>query len=279
MEFRMLGAVEAYAHGRRIDLGPRRQRFVLAVLALEVGREVPVDRLVRLAWPVSPPQTASHAIRVVVSRLRAVLMAADAARQGVRLLTQGAGYLLGARPADIDVHRFRELVRQARAATDDLARISLFDQALGLWRGPALSGSAPDGSRDQLCQPLEEARLAALEDRVEAGLRLGRHAELIEELVELTGRFPLRERLVRQIMLAYYRSGRPSDALGAYHRTRGLLAREFGIDPGAELRQTELAILRSDPAILHPRPATPEPTAPEPALAGAAAGGRRGGAG
>jgi DNA-binding SARP family transcriptional activator len=247
VQFRLLGAVEAYSRGQRLDLGPRRQRFVLAVLALEAGQEVPIDRLVRLAWPASAPPTARHAVHVCVSRLRRVLAGAGAPEQGVDLLTRGSGYLLRVEPGQVDAHLFRQLVRQARETTCDAEKIVLLDRALGLWRGPALSGAAPDEIRGQLCHALDEARLAAAEQRVEAGLRLGRHTELVAELVELTELFPLRERLVWQLMVALYRSGRRSDALLVYRRTRSLLANELGLDPGADLQQLELAILRADP--------------------------------
>jgi DNA-binding SARP family transcriptional activator len=247
VQFRLLGAVEVYSRGRRLDLGPRRQRFLLAVLALEAGQEVPVDRLVQLAWPASVPRTARHAVHVCVSRLRALLAAGGAPEQGVDLLTRGSGYLLQVRPEQVDAHLFRQLLRQARSSSDDAERIVLLDRALGLWRGPALSGTAPDEVRGQLCRALEEAQLAAAEERVAAGLRLGRHTELVEELVELTELFPLRERLVWQLMVALYRSGRRSDALLVYRRTRSMLAAELGLDPGADLQQLELAILRADP--------------------------------
>jgi DNA-binding SARP family transcriptional activator len=252
MEFRLLGAVEVHAGGRRLELGPRRQRFVLAALALSVGHVVPVDHLVRLAWAEPPPRTARHAVQVAVSRLRAALAGADAGAAGVALLTCGAGYVLDAEPGRVDAYAFRALVRQARSAGDDRQRIAVLDRALGLWRGPALSGTG--SGRDDLGGGLEEERVAAAAERVAAGLRLGLHAEFVADAVDLAGRFPLHERLVGQCMTALYRAGRAGDALLVYQRTRGRLARELGLDPGRDLRRLELAILRSDP-IIDPVPA------------------------
>jgi DNA-binding SARP family transcriptional activator len=245
VEFRLLGPVSAVQDGRTVPLGPPQQRFVLAVLALEVNRLVPVERLVDLVWP-DPPRTAEHAVRVSVSRLRAVLAAAPPGE--VELAGGRAGYALRADPLCIDAHRFRHLVDQARTATDDGTRVELLDRALALWAGPALADIvSPEGSA-RLCQGLTEARLTAVEDRADARLRQGHHAELVNELVELVAAEPTRERLVGQLMLALHRSGRTSDALAAYRRIRYRLAEEYGLDPGTGLRQLEAQILSGFPA-------------------------------
>ncbi|WP_188317078.1 AfsR/SARP family transcriptional regulator [Solihabitans fulvus] len=255
MEFRLLGAVEAHTGAGVVNLGPRQQRLVLAVLALEVNRLVPVDRLVALVWPVSPPRTAEHAIRVCISRLRAILAGADGR---VELVTQGSGYLLRADPASIDVHRFRALVDQAREAATDEDRLALLDRAVGLWSGPALAGAASAQIREQLCHGLDEARLVAVEDRLDARLRLGQHRDTLDELTALVDTHPTRERLVGQLMLARYRSGQASAALDLSRQTRQHLGEELGIDPGAELRDLELAILRNDPVLDWPAAAPQE---------------------
>ena len=136
MEFRLLGPVEVTVRGSVIQLGPPRHRFVLAVLALEANRMVPLSRLVELSWPDSPPRSAVHAIQVAVSRLRSVLAAAGSEDCQVGLLTHGMGYLLKVDPARIDAHRFRALVREARDTRDDERRVALLRDGLALWRGP-----------------------------------------------------------------------------------------------------------------------------------------------
>lgn len=180
MELRLLGKVEGNLRGRVLRLGPRQRRLVLAVLAWEVNRLVPIDRLIELVWPESPPPTAAHAVRVCVSQLRSMLATADEGVSGMTVLTRGPGYLLRADPLMIDVHRFRVLVGQAREAADDHDKVVLFDQALGLWRGPPLADTASAWTRERLCAGVEEARLAAVEDRLDALSRLGRHHGVVD---------------------------------------------------------------------------------------------------
>lgn len=255
MEFRLLGPVEVSANGERVDLGPRKNRFILAVLALEVNRPVPLERLVDLAWPGSPPRTAPNAVMVAISQLRKALRPADA-----ELFRQGDGYALCTDPVHVDAHQFRTLVQRARSAPD-ADRVALLDRALELWRGPALDGSAPAEIRDRLCRGLDEARLTAVEDRFDARLRRGEHRELIGELTGQVTANPTREHLVRQLMLALYRSGRAAEALAVYRATRERLASALGLDPGPELQALETAILRDDPTIAAPAAVVPSPAA------------------
>jgi DNA-binding SARP family transcriptional activator/Tfp pilus assembly protein PilF len=246
VEIRVLGPVELWANGHQVDLGPRRQRFVLAVLALEVNRLVAVDRLIELAWPDGAPRTALHAIQVCVSRLRAVLADARDGADAIEIDTRGDAYALRVAPSRVDASRFMDLLDRAAAISDDERRIVVLGEALASWSGPALSGAAPAATRDRLCYGLEEARLAATEDRFDAQLRLGQHRGVMAELADLTQAHPSRERLLAQSMLALYRSGQASQALAIYRRARVRLAEEFGLDPGAELVRLELAILRND---------------------------------
>ena len=263
LELRLLGPVEARVDGRPVPLGTRKQRLVLAILALEANRQVPMERLVDLVWPDGPPRTATHAVRVCVSGLRAALAAAGGGA-GVDIVTRGTGYLLAAGPSTVDAHRFRSLLADAREAYGDAERVALLDRALALWTGQALAGAAPPSTAQRLCAGLEEARLAAMEDRLDALLRLGRHRELVDELADLVSRHPLRERLAGQQMLALYRSGRAGDALAAYRRLRADLAEQLGLDPDAALQRLEVAILRDE----DPRPAPPPAVGPaEPAVA------------
>ncbi|QUQ64721.1 BTAD domain-containing putative transcriptional regulator [Kutzneria sp. CA-103260] len=248
MEIRLLGTVEARDGDVVVPLGPRQQRLVLGLLAWEANRPVSLDRLIAHVWPEDPPRSAAHAIRVAVSGLRSRL-------SGVVLEAQGTGYLLRCDPMAIDVHRFLALVAQARTTADDQDRLAVLDEALGLWRGPVLADVAPDQT---FGAGVEEARLVAVEDRADVLLRLGRHRDVVVELLGLVGVHPARERLVGPLMLALYRGGRASQALEVFRRTRAYLAEELGIDPGAELRRLELAILRND-AELDP-PVVAEPT-------------------
>ncbi|SMD24468.1 AfsR/SARP family transcriptional regulator [Kibdelosporangium aridum] len=247
MEFLLLGAVRARQGAQSVPLGPRQQRLVFAVLAWEVGRPVSVDRLISLLWPDSPPRTAEHAVRVCVSKLRSILAG------HAELTAQGSGYVLRADPLTIDAHRFLDLVEQARATVDDRRKVEVLDEALGQWQGPALADTASDEIRERLFGGLTEAKLVATEDRFDALLRLGRHHSVVSSLASLAETYPARERLVGQLMLALHRGGQSGQALDVARRTRQYLAGELGIDPGRELQDLELAILRDDPALATPR--------------------------
>ncbi|HEY7223777.1 MAG TPA: BTAD domain-containing putative transcriptional regulator [Micromonosporaceae bacterium] len=247
VEVRLLGRVAVLRDGQPVPLGPRKQRLVFAILALEVGHAISVRRLVDLVWPQQPPPTAEHAVRVCVSGLRAAL--ADAAA----IVTQGSGYLLDVDPSIVDVHRFRVALAQARATADDADRLRLLEGALALWTGAPLSGTAQPEAQERLCSGLDEARMTAVEDRVDALLRLDRHAEVLDELADLTATHPLRERLAQQQMLALFGSGRRADALAAYRRVRRDLADHLGLDPAPELQSLQVTILREE------QPAVPAP--------------------
>ncbi|MFC0431380.1 BTAD domain-containing putative transcriptional regulator [Kutzneria buriramensis] len=249
MELRLLGPVQARIGDATVDLGPRQRRLVLAVLAMEVNRLVPVDRLVELVWPVRAPRTAAHAVRVSVSSIRALLSEAQVDPDELTVVTRGSGYQLRADPMLIDVHRFQALVARSRDGADDPSRLALLDEALALWRGPALVDTADPEIVDELVGGVTETRLTAQEDRFDILLRLGRHQEALSELPTLVDLHPTRERLVGQLMLALHRGGQTSRALAVSRRTRALLAEELGIDPSEDLSRLELAILRNDPTL------------------------------
>ncbi|MGC5011099.1 BTAD domain-containing putative transcriptional regulator [Streptosporangium sp. DT93] len=223
----------------------RKQRFVLALLALEANRQVTTERLVELTWPQDPPMTARGMIHTYISGLRAVV-AGPGRSDGVRIDRGPAGYTLCCDPERVDVHRFRALLAEARNG-DDERRVELLSRALAMWRGPALSGAAPEEVRENVCRGLDESRLTAVEDLVEARLRLGRHESLLEELLALAAEHPRRPRLTGGLMQALHRAGRTAEALEIYERTRQRLSEELGLDPPAELRELHLAIMRNDP--------------------------------
>jgi DNA-binding SARP family transcriptional activator len=247
MKLQLLGPVCGWIGQRPINLGVRKQRFVLAVLALEVNALVPTSRLVDLIWPDGPPASGRAMIHTFISGLRAVLDNTNAA-ETVGLLRQSAGYELRCDPMLVDAHRFLDLTATARTSQDDEQRVVALEEALGLWQGPALSGVTSDELRSRLCDHLDQARLTAAEERVEAMLRLGRHDGLVDQLTVLVAEHPNRQRLTGQLMLALSRIGRTADALHVYEKARRWLADELGIDPDTDLQQLHTTILRGEPA-------------------------------
>lgn len=246
LELRLLGTLEVVSGDRPVALGGPKPRALLAALALDPGRVVSVDLLVDSLWPGATPETAAHAVQVYVSQLRKALGAEAIARRG-------HGYVLELDSDRVDVRRFVRLSDEGRetlAAGDPATAATLLREALALWRGPALADFAYEPFAQTDIARLEELRVVALEERVEADLALGRHAELVSELEALAQAQPLRERPRAQLMLALYRSGRQADALAAYRKARETLIEELGIEPGPELKELEAAILRQDESLL-----------------------------
>jgi peptide/nickel transport system substrate-binding protein len=243
VEYRILGRLEVVEHGQRLPLGGARQRALLAVLLLHRREVVSLDHLIESLWGDSPPLTAAKTIQVYVSRLRKVL--------GVEILeTCGRGYRLAVDPGLCDLDRFDALIAQGRAAADrdDPGRaVELLGQALALWRDPGLDEFSAEPFAEAELAHLTEARLAALEDRIDATLALGRGPELVVELEQLAAEHPLRERLAGALMLALYRAGRQADALTVYRTTRKRLVEELGLEPSPTLRELERGILQHDP--------------------------------
>ncbi|HEV8527587.1 MAG TPA: BTAD domain-containing putative transcriptional regulator, partial [Actinomycetes bacterium] len=260
MRVGVLGPVEVHAGGgQRIELAGPRLRAVVAQLALAQGRLVTLDRLIDGIWGDDPPAAAVNALQSLISRLRRALPAGDAET----IAAQPGGYRLAIDAADLDSAAFERLVSQGRAAFaagESATASGLLHEALSLWRGPPLADLVDAPFAAVPAARLTELRLAVLEDRIEADLRLGRHAELVPELEALTAENPLRERLSSQLMRALYGTGRQADALAAYDRLRRRLADDLGIDPSPELEQVHLAVLRQDPLLL---PAAP-PAVTEP---------------
>jgi YVTN family beta-propeller protein len=251
MDFRILGPLEVLDEERPLDVGGGKQRSVLALLLLHANEVVSSDRLIDELWPDEPPASAAKIIQAHVSRLRKAL---DGVGEGI-LLTRGHGYLLRVEPGQLDRDRFRGLLEDGRAALaaddPDKAAETLRD-ALALWRGPPLAEFAYDSFAQEEIGRLEELHLAALEERIEADLAVGRHEAVVHELEQLAGRHPLRERVCGQLMLALYRSGRQAEALEVYRDARRTLADELGLEPSPTLQQLERAILSPDPALQAP---------------------------
>ena len=243
MEFRILGPLEVLEDGRQVPLGGSKQRALLASLLLRANEVVSRDRLIDELWGASPPETASTALQVHVSQLRKAL-GRDL------ILTQPPGYLIRVRDGELDLHRFEQLVAAARAE-EAVQAARLLREGLALWRGAPLAELSDVFASPERAQ-LEEQRLAALEQRIQADLELGRHAELVPELEGLVRGHPLRERLRGQLMLALYRCGRQADALEVYRSARRLLDEELGLEPDDELQRLEKAILNHDPSLNSP---------------------------
>lgn len=235
--FGVLGPVRAWSpDGGEIAVGGPRQRSLLALLLLDAGRIVGPDRLIDLLYGDDVPADAANALQSQVSRLR----------RRVAVEFHPAGYRIAVDPDEVDAHRFDRLARDGRAALSagDHARAAdLLDDALRLWRGPAL---ADVPLPEALASGLAERRVAAREDRADAGLALGRYAEVLDELRQLVAERPLDERARALLMRALYGAGRPADALGVFEDGRRILADELGADPSAELSAVHMAILRSD---------------------------------
>ncbi|SCG65012.1 AfsR/SARP family transcriptional regulator [Micromonospora zamorensis] len=252
LRFEILGPQRAWFADREIDLGPGKQRAVLAVLLLSTGRPVATGQIVEAVWPDDPPANGPNVVQKYVAGLRRVLEPDRSPRTPGQVLSlTDAGYLLRVDPEAVDAVRFERGVQAARRRHESggteqaLAELTA---ALDLWHGEpftGFSGAVFEAARHRLV----ELRAVALETGAELKLDSGRHRELVGELVELVAEFPVRERLRHQYMLALYRSGRQAEALAAYRDIDSLLREEYGIGPGEALRELHGRILRADPTL------------------------------
>jgi DNA-binding SARP family transcriptional activator len=249
VEFRALGPVELSAGDRSLDLGPARQRTVLAVLLVEAGRSVPVPAVIDRVWGDRPPRQVRATLHSYVTRLRRILAPADAGPDRVRLPHHSGGYRLEIDPEQVDLHRFQRLVRQARAVADDpAARAALLDEALRLWHGTPLAGLSGDWvARTRAA--LEQQRITALVDWAYACLRLDRHAVAIDELAQRIADYPYAEQLVAGLMRALDAAGQRTEALACYARARRRLLDGRGAEPGPALNRLHETILRGGTAV------------------------------
>ncbi|HET8583705.1 MAG TPA: BTAD domain-containing putative transcriptional regulator [Jatrophihabitans sp.] len=243
MQIAILGPLEVRdGAGRPVEVAGARVRTLLIRLALDAGRPVPVRTLVDAVWGDSPPAEETNALQTLVSRLRRTLKNPHA------IVQSQAGYRLAADPADVDAHRFEQLARDgARALQNGQHREAgrLLADAVALWRGPALADATGDAFAVAAAR-LEDLKLAAVLDRVDADLELADPANLVPELEALAAEYPLHERLAGQLLRALGGSGRQAEALHSYERLRARLADELGVDPSPELQQIHLALLRGE---------------------------------
>jgi DNA-binding SARP family transcriptional activator len=241
VEFRVLGPLEVLEEGHPVPLPGPKARALLALLLLDANRVVPIDRLVDGLWDEAPPETATKTLQVYVSQLRKAL-------GPERIQTHARGYSVTAGSDELDATRFERLAGEGR-----------FEEALELWRGPALADFREERFARDAAARLEELRLGAEEGRIEAALAAGHDSQVVADLERLVAEHPLRERLRGQLMLALYRSGRQSEALEVFRRTRAELVDALGVEPGPELQELHRAILAQSPelAARHSEPAPP----------------------
>jgi DNA-binding SARP family transcriptional activator len=264
VEFRLLGSLEVVIGGESVDVGGTQPRTVLAMLLVAGGRMVPAESIIEALWGHNPPDSAAGTLQSYVSRLRRVLVPGAARGEAAKVLAwDPPGYKLVVGAKALDAHRFEAMADQGRGlllAGDSEGAREMLDAALGLWRGPALLEFAHLDFAWGFAAKLEERKLTATEDRIDADLRLGRHAAVVGELGELVAAHPLREQLRHHLALALYRSGRQAEALRILDDARRTLRNQLGIDPGRPLVELETAILNHDPALElagHVPPATP----------------------
>ena len=274
VRFGILGPLAVGEGDTAVEIRRGIPRTLLIALLLRAGETVGAGALMELLWGDNQPRNPANALQIQVSYLRKML--AGAGEDGShRIVTRAGGYAIELGPDELDAHQFDRLVREATARRSEEsavgldAALELLDGALGLWRGDPLEDVAGEPFAIGEITRLEEARWAAVEDRNDVLLALGRHRELVGELGQLVNRLPLRERFHDQLMVALYRSGRQADALRAYAHARRVLVEELGLEPGSRLQELERAILAQDRSLDWGPPAgtaavksSPPPTMP-----------------
>lgn len=255
--FQVLGPVELLSAGRRIGLGPAKQRTVAASLLVDAGRLVTMEALIDRVWGSEPPPAARTVLYAHITRIRKALAQSGLAQNETPVLERHpGGYLLAVHPNCVDMHRFRHLVDQSRApgCTGQKSAL-LLEEALGLWHGTALA-SIPGGWAARVRERLDRQRLTALTQWAQMEVRLGRFAGVVDRLYELIPEYPLAETLVVQLMWGLYLNGRAAEALDCYAQARQRLIDELGLEPGPDLRHVHQTVLNGTSL---PRSTTPVP--------------------
>lgn len=252
MKIETLGPLTAQVDGAGFVPSAAKPRQMLALLALQGGRVVPVPVLMEEVWGENPPRSATATLQTYVLQLRRRISEALGGRSDRDpkdvLVTVHGGYLLDVAPGEVDAQEFDRLLGMGRTALhagEDHVAAQLLDRALALWRGPALVDVQRGRLLDIEVLRLDEARLGALENRIGADLRLGRHVDVIGELAVLAARYPMHEGFHEQLMVAQYRAGRTWQALVTYQTLRHTLDSELGIGPSERIRQLHQAVLAS----------------------------------
>lgn len=256
-DIRVLGPLTADVCGTTVVPTANKPRQLLALMALNVNQVLSVSTLMDEIWRRTDiPRSALSTLQTYVLQVRRLLAGAlgpDSARDAKDVLvTTHGGYLLNVPADSVDVHQYRGRLVAARAAAargDDEAAAGLYDDALALWRGPALVDVRPGEVLELELARLEESRLGVVEERIDTWLRLGRHAQLLGELTSLTGRYPLNENLHAQFMTALYRAGRQNRAMEVFQSLRRRVVDELGVEPSRQVRLLHEAILVADPVL------------------------------
>jgi DNA-binding SARP family transcriptional activator len=249
MEFRLLGALEVIENDQEITPTAPKLREVLALLVLRNNQLVQIESLIDELWDENPPSSALSTLQTYIYKLRKILF--DRADDS-SLVTKQAGYLALIPPGNVDACRFEESLIQGRKAMEEgdaAASAQTLAEALSMWRGPALADVLPGSVLAAHVTRLEEAKLTAIELRIEAELKLGRHVQLISELKGLTWAHPYHEGLHTKLMLALYRAGRRSEALESYQQIRSVLVEELGVEPSTQTMRMQQSLLSSDPEL------------------------------
>ncbi|MET9341798.1 AfsR/SARP family transcriptional regulator [Nonomuraea sp. NPDC003804] len=242
MLFRVLGPVEARWRGRSLPIGGAKRRSVLAAFLLQPGELVPLDEIVHVVWGPEASSTLRNAAQAHISRLRKTLSLTP----GVQISARSVGYVLQADPECIDLHRFRRLVREARASRTARGAALLYRSALELWPDQPLADIDSPWLSRRFGTVLEEERFAAVDGWVEAELQLHGYDAIVARLTGLVAAHPLRETFREQLITALYGTGRKAEALAAYQQARHYLAEELGVEPGERLRKVFESILCVD---------------------------------
>ena len=269
VEYRVLGPVEVHRDGEPVALGPYKQRALLALLLINANQVVSTDRIIDELWGDSAGRDRQNALWVIVSGLRSALEPEREKRSDASVLvTRTPGYVLSIDTGAVDAARFEQLASEGRGLLDvDPAAASLaLSEALALWRGHALEEFTYESFAQAEIVRLEELRLATVEDRIGADLRVGRSRELVGELESLVRQHPHRERFTGHLMVALHRSGRQADALRAFGNLRTRLGEELGLDPSSEVVELEERIVLDDPTLRQPESARVVGGRPEPGL-------------
>ncbi|GAA1507075.1 hypothetical protein GCM10009677_44540 [Sphaerisporangium rubeum] len=269
MEVKLLGPLSALQN--HVDILPTadKPRQIFAVLALNPNKIVPAHVLIEEVWGERPPRSAGTTLQTYILQLRkklAVALGADSwAGPKDVLATRNGGYVLAAPAGTRDLDGFERLSREAGLAADPADAYALFNDALALWRGPALADVPVGYTLEREVVRLEERRMKALYERNEVGLRLGLHLDLLSELASLAMHNPMDESLHAQYIVALYRAGRIFDALEAYRRLRKTMVEELGLEPSARLRRLQQAVLAAAPELEPPTGRHRSHTRPAPA--------------
>jgi SARP family transcriptional regulator, regulator of embCAB operon len=247
MRYEILGSFRAVDDDGPFHLGAKKAQVVLAALIIRADHVVSAEELVAELWHGSPPNSALSGVHVYISQLRKFIRRPASANSSI--VTWAPGYMLCPNQDEIDFLLFRDLMRDGRRelrAANHAGAAEILERALGLWRGPVLSGLRGGPIVDAFAAWLEECRLECLEMLAEAHLMLRRHRETVGPLSSLVREHPLREAFYKLLMLALYRSNRQADALRVYHCARSVLNDELGVEPCRELRDLHSAILLED---------------------------------